>query len=73
MLYARGYRRRDVATMLSIAPSTVLNHLRDIREALDVHTTARAIVVALARGEIFADGEDVLADEAVVKELELVA
>jgi len=73
VLYARGYRRGGVAKKLGISPKTVINHLTDIREALGVHTTPRAIVVALARGEIFADGEDVVAVRPLAMDLELVA
>jgi DNA-binding CsgD family transcriptional regulator len=50
-LIRRGYRNRDIADALFIAPSTAKVHVRHIFEKLDVRTRAEAV----ARYEMFSD------------------
>lgn len=56
-LYASDASLSQIAVELGISRDTVRSHRRDIAAVLDVHSVTRAVVVALARGEIVLDGE----------------
>jgi len=45
--YARGKARQDIAAILCISETTVITHLRKIREKLDVNNTTQAVAAAL--------------------------
>lgn len=51
ILVSKGMKQRDIAGLLGISQRTVENHLRQIRNRLEVTTTAQAIQVALTTGE----------------------
>ena len=46
-LLANGHGTRDIATLLSISPSTVRNHIQHILEKLQVHTRLEAVAIAI--------------------------
>jgi DNA-binding CsgD family transcriptional regulator len=49
-LLANGSRTREIATALSIAPSTARNHVQHVLQKLDVHTKTAAVAFALRHG-----------------------
>lgn len=73
MLYAQGFRRSEVAGLLGISVLTVSTHVVDITECLGVSGIVRAVVVALARGEIVMEGEQVLPSDSALRLLASVA
>lgn len=48
-----GKTTQDIATILGLTPATVEKHLRLAREALDVETTAQAVLKASFQNQIF--------------------
>ena len=46
-LLANGHGTRDIATLLSISPSTVRNHIQHILQKLQVHTRLEAVAIAI--------------------------
>ncbi|MNG57186.1 Transcriptional activator protein LasR [compost metagenome] len=50
-LVSKGLKQKEVAVLLGISQRTVENHLRQIRNRLQVTTTAQAIQVAFTIGE----------------------
>ena len=48
-----GKTTADIATIMGLTPATVEKHLRLAREALDVETTAQAVLKAAAQNQIF--------------------
>ncbi|MEM8631569.1 MAG: LuxR family transcriptional regulator [Pseudomonadota bacterium] len=48
-----GKTVQDIALLLNLTPQTVEKHLRLAREALDVHTTAQAVLKATRNRQIF--------------------
>lgn len=48
-----GKTAQDIATILSVAPATVEKHLRLAREALQVETTAHAVLKATLQNQIY--------------------
>lgn len=48
-----GKTTQDIATILGVTPATVEKHLRLAREALDVETTAQAVLKAWFQNQIF--------------------
>lgn len=48
-----GKTTADIATIMGLAPATVEKHLRLAREALDVETTAQAVLKAAVQNQIF--------------------
>ena len=46
-LLAKGHGTQDIATLLSISPSTVRNHIHHILEKLQVHTRLEAVTIAI--------------------------
>ena len=46
-LLAKGHGTRDIATLLSISPSTVRNHIQHILQKLQVHTRLEAVAFAI--------------------------
>ena len=52
-LVADGKTIQDAATILGLNPATIEKHLRLAREALDVDTTAQAIMKATAQNQFF--------------------
>ena len=54
-----GKTTQDIADLIGVAPVTVEKHLRLAREALDVQTTAQAVLKAATYNQIFtSDGPD---------------
>jgi PAS domain S-box-containing protein len=49
-LLARGLKTADIAQSLSISPSTVRNHIRNILQKLHVHSRLEAVVYAIKNG-----------------------
>jgi DNA-binding CsgD family transcriptional regulator len=50
---SEGKTTADVATIMGLTPATVEKHLRLAREALDVETTAQAVLKAAVQNQIF--------------------
>ena len=48
-----GKTTQDIATIMGLTPATVEKHLRLAREALDVETTAQAVLKAAYQNQIF--------------------
>lgn len=48
-----GKTTQDIATIMGLTPATVEKHLRLAREALDVDTTAQAVLKASFQNQIF--------------------
>lgn len=48
-----GKTMQDIATIMGVTPATVEKHLRLAREALDVETTAQAVLKASYQNQIF--------------------
>ena len=48
-----GKTMQDIATIMGLTPATVEKHLRLAREALDVDTTAQAVLKASVQNQIF--------------------
>ena len=48
-----GKTTQDIATIMGLTPATVEKHLRLAREALDVETTAQAVLKAAFQNQIF--------------------
>lgn len=48
-----GKTTQDIATIMGLTPATVEKHLRLAREALDVETTAQAVLKASVQNQIF--------------------
>jgi LuxR family transcriptional regulator len=48
-----GKTAQDIATILGVTPATVEKHLRLARDALDVETTAQAVLKAWFQNQIF--------------------
>ncbi|MGB3147522.1 MAG: LuxR family transcriptional regulator [Paracoccaceae bacterium] len=48
-----GKTNQDIATIMGLTPATVEKHLRLAREALEVETTAQAVLIASLRNQIF--------------------
>jgi len=48
-----GKTTQDIATIMGLTPATVEKHLRLAREALDVETTAQAVLKASFQNQIF--------------------
>jgi len=46
-LLAKGHGTRDIATLLSISPTTVRNHIQNILQKLQVHTRLEAVTLAI--------------------------
>ena len=46
-LLANGHGTQDIATLLSISPSTVRNHIQHILQKLQVHTRLEAVAIAI--------------------------
>lgn len=46
-LLAKGNGTQDIATLLSISPSTVRNHIQHILQKLHVHTRLEAVAIAI--------------------------
>ncbi len=51
---ADGKTTADISTIMGISPATIEKHLRLAREALDVETTAQAILKASFQNQLFA-------------------
>jgi PAS domain S-box-containing protein len=49
-LLAQGFKTDDIAQSLSISPSTVRNHIRNILQKLKVHSRLEAVVYAIKNG-----------------------
>lgn len=49
-LLAQGFNPNDIAQSLSISPATVRNHIRNIRQKLQVHSQLEAVVYAFKHG-----------------------
>lgn len=45
--------RKDIAVLLELTPATIEKHLRLAREALDVETTAQAVLKAAFYNQMF--------------------
>jgi DNA-binding CsgD family transcriptional regulator len=52
-----GKTTADIAVIMGLTPATVEKHLRLAREALDVDTTAQAVLKASVQNQIFLTGE----------------
>lgn len=50
-----GFTTQEIAERLELTPATVEKHLRLARKALDARNTSHALVLALARRQIFID------------------
>lgn len=50
---SEGKTTADIATIMGLTPATVEKHLRLAREALDVETTAQAVLKAAVQNQIF--------------------
>ncbi len=48
-----GKTTQDIATIMGLTPATIEKHLRLAREALDVETTAQAVLKASFQNQIF--------------------
>ncbi len=53
-----GKTTQDIAILLELTPATVEKHLRLAREALDVETTAQAVLKAAFYNQMFVMGQD---------------
>jgi RNA polymerase sigma factor (sigma-70 family) len=51
-LIAEGKVNKEIATLLSISPSTVETHRARIMEKLDLHSAAEIVLYAVRRGVI---------------------
>lgn len=51
-LVAEGHSSKDIATILSVSPTTVETHRAHILQKLDVHNTAELVLYAVRRGVI---------------------
>jgi two-component system response regulator NreC len=51
-LVAEGRTNKEIATMLSVSPSTVETHRAHIMEKLDLHSAAEIVLYAVRRGVI---------------------
>jgi RNA polymerase sigma factor (sigma-70 family) len=51
-LIAEGKTNKEIATMLSVSPSTVETHRAHIMEKLDLHSVAEIVLYAVRRGVI---------------------
>ena len=51
-LIAEGKANKEIATLLSISPSTVETHRARIMEKLDLHSAAEIVLYAVRRGVI---------------------
>jgi LuxR family transcriptional regulator len=49
-----GKTMQDISTIMGVSPATIEKHLRLAREALDVETTAQAVVKASFQNQIYA-------------------
>lgn len=49
-----GKTMQDISTIVGVSPATIEKHLRLAREALDVETTAQAVVKASFQNQIYA-------------------
>jgi DNA-binding NarL/FixJ family response regulator len=70
ILYSRGLRGPEVASLLHLQPITVESHLENIRERLGTKSVAHSIVVSIARGMLVVD---VGAETATLTDQDLVA
>ncbi len=48
-----GKTTQDIATIMGLTPATIEKHLRLAREALEVETTAQAVLKASFQNQIF--------------------
>jgi LuxR family transcriptional regulator len=48
-----GKTTQDIATIMGLTPATIEKHLRLAREALDVDTTAQAVLKASFQNQIY--------------------
>jgi RNA polymerase sigma factor (sigma-70 family) len=51
-LIAEGKTNKEIATLLSVSPSTVETHRAHIMEKLDLHSVAEIVLYAVRRGVI---------------------
>ncbi len=51
-LIARGYRRKEIASLLQLSPHTIVNHIRHIYEKLEVSSRNEAVYEACQQGLI---------------------
>jgi two-component system, NarL family, response regulator NreC len=51
-LIAEGHSNKEVATLLSVSPSTIETHRGHILQKLDLHSTAELVLYAVRRGVI---------------------
>ncbi|HVZ23934.1 MAG TPA: response regulator transcription factor [Vicinamibacterales bacterium] len=51
-LVAEGHSTKEIASMLSVSPTTVETHRAHIMQKLDVHNTAELVLYAVRRGVI---------------------
>lgn len=59
-----GKTTLDIATIMGLTPATVEKHLRLAREALDVETTAQAVLKAAYQNQIFLVGAEAVVGRA---------
>ena len=50
---SHGKSNQEIARIMQLSPATVEKHLRLARQALGVRTTAQAVILAMARNQIF--------------------
>jgi LuxR family transcriptional regulator, quorum-sensing system regulator SdiA len=62
-----GKTTQDIATIMGLTPATVEKHLRLAREALDVDTTAQAVLKASFQNQIFVVPQPGAASPAMVR------
>ena len=51
-LIARGYSRKEIASLLDLSRHTVVSHIRHIYEKLEVHSRNEAVYEACQQGLI---------------------
>lgn len=51
-LIAEGHSNKEIATLLSVSPSTIETHRGHILQKLDLHSTAELVLYAVRRGVI---------------------
>ena len=49
-----GKTAQDISTIMGVSPATIEKHLRLAREALDVETTAQAVLKASFQNQLYA-------------------